>query len=398
MVTLNEGNPSEQFDLAEEVQRGFDESGKLPDRLKRYAFARERALLNLTQVYEKAATYQFGTVKRIRYDKVGSRLVQCGDYLVFKQYYTVGKVRMTAANFCMSSLLCPLCAIRRGSKNLEAYLQRFEIIKSEKPHLKLSMLTLTVKNGQDLAERFNHLKKSLNKMSDRRRKTLKGARGYHSEFAKIAGLVGSIEITKDGGLGEIKETGWHPHAHIMVLHSDRFDYVALQDEWLKITGDSHVLNVTAAKHPNDPAQDFLEVFKYALKFADLTPEQNIEAYEVMRGKHLLFSGGDFYGVDVPESSLDVELDELPYVELFYQYMAGTGYSLAKTFDSENLEPGQVRDKSYVTKTGYKPECSKTSYLDQLEVPDDISGRLQRDMKAIKEKNLSGKDFKRMIEL
>lgn len=340
MKPLNEGNPSEHFSLAAEVQRGFDELGKLPDRLKRYAFARERALVNLSEV-DKLVTKNLETnilfIRKL--ESIRPRLAQCGDYLAFKQYYTAGKVRLTAANFCMVHLLCPLCAIRRGSKSLEAYLKRFEIIKAENPTLKLSMLTLTVKNGDDLGERFNHLKKSVSVMLERRRKALKGQRGYHSEFAKIAGLVGSIEITKDGAL-DGSASGWHPHAHIMVLHEERFDYVALKGEWLKITGDSHVLNLTPAKHPNDPAQDFLEVFKYALKFADLTTVQNLEAYRVMNGKNLLFSAGLFRGVEIPESMLDEELDDLPYVELFYRYLPGSGYNMELHKDSEFCKPGK----------------------------------------------------------
>jgi hypothetical protein len=205
------------------------------------------------------------------------------------------------------------------------------------------MLTLTVKNGDDLGERFKHLKKSLKTMLEWRRKTLSGKAGYHSEFAKIAGLVGSIEITKDGAL-DGSASGWHPHAHIMVLHSERFDYVALQAEWLKITGDSHVLNVAKAKHPKDPAQDFLEVFKYALKFSDLTPEQNLEAYEVMRGKNLLFSAGLFRGVDVPEDLTDAPLDDLPYIALFYLYLPESGYNLASVDDSEVCKIGTNPNK------------------------------------------------------
>lgn len=337
MNPLNEGNPSEQNGLAAEVQRGFDESGKLPERLQRYSFARERALLNLPEIDQKILTSDIFFSNKLQ--KIRPRLAQCGDYLVFKNFYTIGKVRLTAANFCMCHLLCPLCAIRRGSKSLNAYLQRFEIIKTEKPTLKLSMLTLTVKNGHDLDERFKHLKKSLKKLFDWRCKTLAGKAGYHSEFAKIAGLVGSIEITKDGGQGEIKETGWHPHAHIMVLHDERFEYTKLQAEWLKITGDSHVLNVAPVQHPDDPAQDFLEVFKYALKFSDLTPAQNIEAFEVMNGKFLLFSAGLFRGVEIPESMLDDEipLDDLPYIELFYKYLPNSGYGLFKTRDLKNLD-------------------------------------------------------------
>lgn len=386
MKPLNEGNPSEHDSLAAEVQRGFDESGKLPDRLKRYAFARERALINLSQIDlftslhvnkshvispltgEQVTCLPLPFIRKL--ESIRPRLAQCGDYLSFKQYYTVGKVRLTAANFCMVHLLCPLCAIRRGSKTLEAYVKRFEIIKAEKPTLKLSMLTLTVKNGDDLGERFAHLKKSLKKFMEWRRKTLDGKAGYHSEFAKIAGLVGSIEITKDGAL-DGSASGWHPHAHIMVLHEERFDYVALKGEWLKITGDSHVLNVTPAKHPNDPAQDFLEVFKYALKFSDLTPAQNLEAFQVMNGKNLLFSAGLFRGVEIPESMLDEDLDDLPYIELLYRYLPGSGYNLEDHKDSEVFKHG--KQYGNVTEKGKSPvkrDRTQNAY-DRLEIPSDI---------------------------
>jgi hypothetical protein len=323
-------NPSESFNLAEDTQKGFDDTNRLPERLNRYGFARKRALENLTQVDARIKLFSDSPNPfRFHLEKLRPRLAVCGDYLAFKDYYTVGKIRLSAANFCKAHLLCPLCAIRRGSKTLEAYLKRYEVIMSENSGLRMSMLTLTVKNGDDLEERFMHLKNSVAKVLERRRKTLAGARGWNSEFAKIAGLVGTYEVTKDNGFGEIKETGWHPHAHIMVLHSERFDYKALQAEWLKITGDSHVLNVTAAKHPKEPAIDFLEVFKYAVKFGDLTPEQNLDAYEVLRGKRLLFSAGLFWGVEIPESLEDdvLDLDQLPFFELIYQYIVGSGYNL-----------------------------------------------------------------------
>jgi hypothetical protein len=384
MNPQNEGNPSEQINLAAEVQKGFDESGKLPDRLIRYAKARDRAVINLTQLQVRINELGASPHRKHLLD-LKPRLEACGEWLAFKDYYTVGKVRLTGANFCMAHLMCPLCAIRRGSKTLESYLKRFEIIKAEHPQLKLSMLTLTVKNGDDLGERFSHLRKSLKDVLERRRKSRAGARGWHSEFAKIHGLVGTIEITKDGGKGEIKETGWHPHAHIMVLHDERFDYKALKAEWLKITGDSHVLNVKAAMHPDEPDQDFMEVFKYAVKFGDLTPEQNMEAYEVLRGKRLLFSAGLFWGVEVPESILDEELEDLPYFERFYTYISGSGYNLTEVRHRDEkpvyTAPEDENTKKRVLQ--YKPKSSRKNRLDQLEVPADISKRMNDDLEALR---------------
>ncbi|MFG4936873.1 hypothetical protein ACF0DY_32410, partial [Pseudomonas aeruginosa] len=70
------------------------------------------------------------------------------------------KIRLHAASFCKQHLICPLCAIRRGAKSLAAYLARYEVIRAQHPHLSPYLVTFTVKNGPDLAERFEHLHKS----------------------------------------------------------------------------------------------------------------------------------------------------------------------------------------------------------------------------------------------
>ena len=381
MTLQNEGNPSEHFDLTEEVQRGFDESGKLPDRLIRYATAHARTVVNLTQL-ELRINELGASPQRKHLTDLRPRLKSCGEWLQFKDYYTVGKVRLTGANFCMSHLLCPLCAIRRGSKTLEAYLKRFEIIKAEHPHLKLSMITMTVKNGDDLKERYQHLRKSLQVVLRHRRLTIAGAPSHNSEFGKMLGLVGTIEITKDGAL-DGSASGWHPHAHIMVLHDERFDYKALKAEWFKITGDSHVLNVKAAMHPDEPAQDFMEVFKYAVKFGDLTPEQNMEAYEVLRGKRLLFSAGLFWGVEVPESNLDEELEELPYFERLYTYVVGSGYNLTSVTHKDDLpvKPEYLAKFVDLRPKQYKP-VSSTTVFDSFEIPEDIIKTANDELEAM----------------
>ena len=88
------------------------------------------------------------------------RVKGCGDYLVFRHYFTVDRVRLHGASLCMKHLLCPLCAIRRGAKYLKAYLVKFQALQEQNPNLKAYLVTLTVKDGPDLAERFKHLYKS----------------------------------------------------------------------------------------------------------------------------------------------------------------------------------------------------------------------------------------------
>src|SRR5690554_2994525 len=175
-----------------------DESGKLPDRLERYGKARTRA----RQMHAFLGSSGDGSE---RHRKARVRLGECGEYLGFHHYYTVGKLRLTMASFCKQHLICPLCAIRRGSKSLKAYLDRFHVIKAQRPALRPYLVTFTVKNGDDLAERVSHLRTSLQRLHERRRDWLKKGRGW-TEAARAEGAVWSYEVTNRG-------KGWHPHVH-----------------------------------------------------------------------------------------------------------------------------------------------------------------------------------------
>lgn len=313
MGTHKRGNPQSTEGLAAEVERGFDELGKLPSRLERYAAAHDRALCNLTQVREKSMTTETPLWR-----SVSSRMATCGHYLGFRHYYTVGKVRLTAARFCKVHLLCPLCAIRRGSKLVETLVSKYAVVMAENPGLSMYMLTLTVKNGPDLVERHEHLKRSYQRLLKHRRKAIEGK--SNTEFAKVEGLVGSYEVTNKG-------QGWHPHLHLMIFTKERLNASALRREWQAITGDSHVLRIDPSRHPDDPGQDFLEICKYALKFSDLTPDQNLDAFEALRGRRLFVSAGLFWGIEMPEQLTDETLDDLPYFELLYKYVSGSGYNI-----------------------------------------------------------------------
>jgi hypothetical protein len=247
---------------------------------------------------------------------------ECGEYLAFRNYHTQGRVFLSAANFCRAHLLCPFCAVRRGAKAMRAYLERYQAVMRANPHLKLYLVTVTVKNGPDLAERHAHLKKAVSVVLARRRNALSSGRAQ-TEWSKVRAIVGSYEVTNKG-------KGWHPHVHMLVLVDERLDAQAMKDEWLRITGDSHVLRIDVPHHADDPARDFLEVFKYAVKFSDLTPEQNFEAFLQLRGKRLLFSVGLFRDVEIPDDLTDSLPDEdLPFIEMLYHYLNGQ-YHLEKT--------------------------------------------------------------------
>ncbi|MBM7457305.1 hypothetical protein HNR62_003217 [Oceanisphaera litoralis] len=246
----------------------------------------------------------------------------------FHHYYTVGKVRLAKIRTCQKHLLCPLCAIRRGAKSVGAYLKRFEVVLAEKPNLRPYLLTLTVKNGHDLEERFAHLVNSFRRYQKRRRDSMDKGRGFN-ELCKVEGACFSYEISHD------PKHGFHPHVHMVVMvdpanpidfNPKRPKASKLSKEWHSITGDSFIVDCRPISQ-DDPAAGFVEVFKYALKMSDMKIWAQVQAHFALKGKRMTGAFGCFWGVKVPESDEDELLDDLPYIELFYRYTAA-GYSLA----------------------------------------------------------------------
>lgn len=238
----------------------------------------------------------------------------CANYLVFNDYYTVDQVRLVKASTCKKSLLCAFCAARRAAKSVDKYLGTVEAVMASQPSLKPVMITLTVKNGESLKERYNHLKTAYRTLQ-RRRKHHKQGRGW-TEFAKVQGVIYSYEFSKGS-------TGWHPHIHMVALLSDWIDQKALSAEWQEITGDSFIVDVRRIR-PGETglAAGMLEVFKYALKFQDLDLPDTWHAYETLKGRRLVGSFGNLRGFTPPESLLDDLLEGLPYIELLYVFRHG----------------------------------------------------------------------------
>lgn len=303
---MSDGLPEHQKEnpdsLAGEI--GVDGIEALPKRVDRYGKAKKSAL----DVAEYMATLP-------RHQAMSNTVKGCGNYLLFRHFFTVDVVKLHAASFCRKHLLCPLCAIRRGAKALAAYLDRFEAIKRTSAHLRPFLVTLTVKDGPDLRERFQHLHKSQRELWKRKQ------RGRGSVLDCVQGAVWSYEVKRGQGSGL-----WHPHLHMIALSASAPDAEKLASEWHDITGDSFIVDVRPISQ-DDPASGFVEVFKYAVKFSDQEPADTVHAWETLAGKRLLGSAGCFRGVDIPEDLTDDPGDYLglPYVDLLFRYLRG-GYS------------------------------------------------------------------------
>jgi len=300
---------SDQRKSPDSVAADFRASGgieELKSRVDRYSNAKSTAL----DVADYMAHHVEGEEVRVR------RIQDCGSYMAFRHYYTVDALRLHASNFCRNHLLCPLCAIRRGAKALKSYLDRWDAIRSENPSIRPFMVTLTVKDGDDLDQRFHHLHKSQRELWKRKQ------RGRGSVLDGVSGAVWSYEFKrgKNSGL-------WHPHLHMIALSEFEPDKYRLSAEWREITSDSFIVDVRPIDQ-SDPVSGFLEVFKYAVKFSDQPVPDTVHAWRILKGKRLLDSAGCFRGVKVPEVLTDEPLEDLPYVEYFYRFLKGAGYSLS----------------------------------------------------------------------
>jgi len=252
-------------------------------------------------------------------NRLATNIATCGNLLVFKHYITKDEVRLAGAKTCRKALLCPFCARGRATRYAQAYHSRVGQVISKNPLLVPYMVTVTVADGEQLHERFTHLHNSLKKMMQLRRDTLKGRK--YCEAVKASGGVYSIEV-KRGQNSKL----WHPHAHAIWLCEEAPNSQKLSQEWKEITGDSFIVDV----RPINGFEGLLEVFKYALKFSEMTLADNWEAFKTLSNKRLVNSFGDLRGVELPESVLDapIEEEDLPFILYFFGYTKG-GYTFLK---------------------------------------------------------------------
>ena len=272
--------------------------------------------------------------------KSAQKLNTCGNFLLFKNFYTIDQTKLAKFYVCSQHLLCPFCAGIRASKAIQKYTERVDEVLKKNRKLKPVLITLTVKNGTDLSERSAHLIKSLRTLIKRRQDYNKKGRGFN-EFCKINGAMYSYENTYNE---QTKE--WHPHVHMFALLDDWIDQEQLSETWHEITGDSFVVDIRKVKKDKQfgYSKAAAEVCKYALKFGDLSVENTWEAFKVLKGKRLSGAFGSLYGVKIPENLADDMPDEkdLPYLEMLYRFVFGkkSYYDLEMT---RHVEP-QTTDR------------------------------------------------------
>nr|WGO62817.1 replication protein [SPHINX/BMMF group 2 DNA sequence] len=288
------------------------------DRISRFGLLKHRAKLQeqylWTQVDFKSEGEDDLSNKAL---KAATKLKGCGQFLIFRNYYTIDQVKLEKFHVCGQHLLCPMCAGIRAARSMKRYLDRIHELMRQNPRLKPVLITLTVKNGEDLEERYNHLTSSFRTLLSRYRDYKKKGWGFN-QFCKIDGAFYTTEYTYND-----KTKQWHPHIHIFALLNEWIDQEELAETWHDITLDSYIVDIRRVKKTKEHgySKAVAEVCKYALKFGDLSVENTWDAFLTLKGKRLTGSFGSMHGVKIPDKATDdMPLEELPYLEMFYRFV------------------------------------------------------------------------------
>lgn len=325
-------------DLLSEVLAGSDAEQEHKERLKKYSGAKKHS----NQVADHIVAHEPTLYKE------AELLRACSTWLIFRHYYTANQYKMIGGCTCKKHLLCAMCALRRSAKTVKEYEARVTQVMAEKTDLVPVLVTLTVKNGPDLAERTKHLDSAVSRMIKNRSNSLAGGR-HQTCFSVIDGGAGAFEFKrgKNSGL-------WHPHLHMIGLVPSETDLLQLEwdmsEEWRKLTKDSQNVDVRPMYTSLEEGyfKAICEVFRYALKFGEMQIEDQVHAYKILRGKRLVRAFGSLYGVVVPDDLNDSIEDELklkPYIDLVYEYSKGKGYFLKEVTDTGDQLTGSARPKS-----------------------------------------------------
>ena len=263
--------------------------------------------------------------------KAATKLKGCGQFLLFKNFYTIDQIKLSKFHVCGQHLLCPMCAGIRAARSMNRYIQRIEELMRQNRNLKPVLITFTVKNGEDLEERYNHLTSSFRTLLQRYRDYKKKGWGFN-QFCKIDGGFYTTEYTYNE-----KTKQWHPHIHIFALLNEWIDQEELAETWHDITLDSYIVDIRRVKKTKEHgySKAVAEVCKYALKFSDLSMENTFHAFLTLKGKRLTGSFGSMHGLKIEKAVPDeISKDDLPYLELLYRFVFGekSYYNLEITKD------------------------------------------------------------------
>jgi hypothetical protein len=178
-------------------------------------------------------------------------------------------------NFTCEFRLCPDCGRRRSRKLQNKYLPAMSAFMLHRKVTPVHLVLTQTHRKENRKQSAKRIKDSFTRLQ---------RRGFWKEYFK--GGTWSLEFTKD------KNGLHHTHLHIIGFRRKFFDIELLRDEWIAVTGDSHVLHLKPIK---DIAAGLREVVKYVSKPLDVRRFGAEDLREFLKLKNMRMFGtfGEF---------------------------------------------------------------------------------------------------------
>ncbi len=267
---------------------------------------------------------------------ISDSMKSCGAWLRFRKIMAgdrAGETRLHKAYFCNRRGLCCFCDHHRANKIVRKFAPRALTILREGERRRAVLMTCTLRNGDDLAERFGFLSKSISSWFMRRTNAATGGR-HKTELSKVVAGAGSFEVKRGKGSGK-----WHPHFHAVLICDGPLDWKRCWEEWRRITKGDGGVNfqpfhsqvafdhglTDRATFESQLTNDLREVFKYPLKGdRGFSRSDRFRAYLELYNKVLIRSFGEMRDVEISDDLTDepLEWDRLTYQEILYYYGHG----------------------------------------------------------------------------
>lgn len=237
----------------------------------------------------------------LRHSAKKRRIRECCNMAVFRKDLESWHKSLMSANFCKYDRICIACATKRAIRMIK----RFEqwIANNSLYGKKRYYIVLTIKHTKDdqLKDLMEKLMEAKKVMARKYRNSKRSNHKNKSFFHYFDGMVISIEISH-------RWKNWR-HPHINILSCSDYNIPVdigkyrsanknepsktnekLKNEWLAITWDSYIHNIRKinVKSNHFTTSWIGEVFKYAIKFSDLSIPQLAEVMEIQNNKKYRF--------------------------------------------------------------------------------------------------------------
>ena len=218
------------------------------------------------------------------------RITECCNLVTFRRYLETWDVQLVSANFCKYDRICIACATKRAMRMIKKFKEWIEKNNLYKKNRYYIVLTINHKADDKLEDLMERLKLYKSRLAKTYRNSKRDSQKTKSFFAQFDWMVISIEIAH-------KWNSWyHPHINILACTDKDIKIESkyerwttnpeLLEEWKKLTDwTSYIHNIRKINVSWDKSFSrswIWEVFKYAIKFSDLSME---ELAEVMVAQH-----------------------------------------------------------------------------------------------------------------